>query len=164
MILCVQPDAAHQRACEQFLWQLPYLLPCGECGFHLLQRLKSGSLSKATATSPRYDFFCLPRLDLVFISVVHTSSSHPLFFITILNQFSPHRSLLSDAHRAGEPRVPELACASRDTFVRAVVYLHNNVNQNNDKRLWTPQEAQKYYASVPMCMYNNNTWTSAQSL
>ena len=29
------PKQAHQEGCQQFLSGLPYMLPCGECGYHL---------------------------------------------------------------------------------------------------------------------------------
>eukprot|EP00941_MAST-03F_sp_MAST-3F-sp1_P005355 g5355.t1 len=49
------PNEAHISGCVNFITGLPYMLPCGECGFHLLKELENYPTSLRRACSSRYN-------------------------------------------------------------------------------------------------------------
>jgi hypothetical protein len=51
----IAPDDAHREGCKKFLEGLPYMLPCGECGYHLLRQYEEWGTSLEQACSSRFE-------------------------------------------------------------------------------------------------------------
>jgi len=100
----VSPDEARKQHCAKFLEALPYMLPCGECGRHLQDKMKE------------------------------------------------------------VPGIAAISCASRAALNNFMVGMHNHVNKQLGKKVWTTAEAANRYSKQHICVKNATTWKAANPL
>lgn len=103
-------DKGHKKACVQFLEGLPWMLPCGHCGSHLLKRESSAG------------------------------------------EESIEDLLKDEEAKITKRRNLRKACKGRKNLRAYLVGAHNNVSQNNKKPIWTPEDANKKYCQMPVCL------------
>lgn len=113
-------DKYHKKACVQFMEGLPWMLPCGHCGSHLLKRE----------------------------SAAEDESIEDL--------------IEDEEAKITKRRNLRKACSGRKHLRTYLVGAHNNVSQNNKKPVWTPEDAQKKYCQIPVCLQKCSEYDKTQ--